>query len=120
MTKHRVDLMAIKESWRKGEKKEGVGRGWRCWCLGRLSCQVVLVLPLGCSPAPATAVGAKIPRGKWVSASCDVTLWFCCTFQNSSVPSMAVPLPEDGRYKGAASGCRGLERVGAAWASSVP
>lgn len=83
--------------------------------LGGLSCQVVLVLPLRCPCAPATAVGAKTPGGKWVCATCDITLWFCCTFQNNNVPSMAVPLPEDGRYKGAASGCRGWECVGAAW-----
>lgn len=83
--------------------------------LAGLSCQVVLVLPLGCPPAPAIAVGAKTHHGKRVSATCDVTLWFCCTFQNNNVPSMAVPLPEAGRYKGATNGCRGLECVGSVW-----
>lgn len=80
--------------------------------LGGLSCQMVLVLLLGCSPAPAIALGAKTPGGEWVSATCDVTLWFCCTFQNSSVPSMAVPLPEDGRYKGAQVGAGGWSMLG--------
>lgn len=61
----------------KGREKGRCWEGMEMLVLGGLPCQVVLVVPLGCPPAPATAVGAKTLGGKRVSASCDITPWFC-------------------------------------------
>lgn len=50
------------------------------------------------------------PHGVHVSATRNITLWFCPTFQNNNVPSVAVSPPEDGRYRG---GCKWVHKAGA-------
>lgn len=108
---YRVDLMGIQELWRKGEKKEGIGRG--CWCW--VGCHVRWCWCCSLGALLLGAAGAKTPVGNGSLPPVMSLCGFVALSRAIISPAWLCPRPRMVGTGGLQVGAGGWSVGGAAW-----